>query len=77
MARTLQLRVVAEGRERSSSGEFLRDHGCSQIQGYLFSKPLPADEFAARLRANIGARLTFPAACRDWKYVIDARLRAP
>ena len=52
MCRTLQLTVVAEGVETSGQREFLRERGCTQMQGYQFSKPLPADPFAALARQH-------------------------
>ncbi len=51
MARSLNLEVVAEGVETDEQMEFLRARGCDFAQGYYFSKPVPADEFA-RLFAN-------------------------
>jgi EAL domain-containing protein (putative c-di-GMP-specific phosphodiesterase class I) len=42
MARALALRVVAEGVETEEQLSILRDLGCDEHQGYLFSKPLPA-----------------------------------
>ena len=42
MARALALRVVAEGVETEEQLEILRELGCDEHQGYLFSKPLPA-----------------------------------
>jgi EAL domain-containing protein (putative c-di-GMP-specific phosphodiesterase class I) len=42
MARALALRVVAEGVETEEQLEILRDLGCDEHQGYLYSKPLPA-----------------------------------
>jgi diguanylate cyclase (GGDEF)-like protein len=41
MAHSLHLRAVAEGVETAQQLEFLRGHGCDEIQGYFFSKPLP------------------------------------
>jgi diguanylate cyclase (GGDEF)-like protein len=41
MAHSLRLRAIAEGVETAQQLEFLRTHGCDEIQGYFFSKPLP------------------------------------
>jgi EAL domain-containing protein (putative c-di-GMP-specific phosphodiesterase class I) len=43
------MKVVTEGVETQAQHDFLRQHGCEQYQGYLFSKPLPAAEIAAKL----------------------------
>ncbi|ANO50152.1 putative bifunctional diguanylate cyclase/phosphodiesterase [Woeseia oceani] len=53
MARKLNLNVVAEGVEIDEQLQFLRGHGCNQIQGYLFSKPLPPAELLALIGDNV------------------------
>lgn len=45
MAHQLGLTIVAEGVEETRQLAFLRDRGCDIIQGYYFSRPLPADKF--------------------------------
>jgi len=49
MAHSLHLRVVAEGVERTPELAFLRHLGCDECQGYLYSRPLSARDFAALL----------------------------
>ncbi|MFN0039936.1 MAG: putative bifunctional diguanylate cyclase/phosphodiesterase [Burkholderiales bacterium] len=44
IARSLHLKVVAEGVETAEQYEFLRKLGCDQIQGYYFSRPIPSSE---------------------------------
>lgn len=44
MAHHLKMSVIAEGVELEQDLDFLRKVGCDEIQGYLFSRPLPADE---------------------------------
>jgi len=53
MGKRLGIRVVAEGVETHAQLVFLRERGCDEIQGYYFSKPLPAGEFAHYLRRNL------------------------
>jgi PAS domain S-box-containing protein len=55
MARALRMRIVAEGVETRMQMVALHGQGCSVMQGYLFSRPVPGDEFAAlNLRAADG-----------------------
>ena len=45
IAKSLKLMVVAEGVENGDQLEFLKEHGCEMVQGYYFSKPVPAEDF--------------------------------
>ncbi|MDX2321033.1 MAG: EAL domain-containing protein [Moritella sp.] len=45
LARELNITVTAEGVEEVSQMEWLQEQQCDQIQGYLFSRPLPSDKF--------------------------------
>ncbi|QQE80955.1 EAL domain-containing protein [Alicyclobacillus sp. SO9] len=57
LAHSLNLTVVAEGIETNKQLEFLSNLQCEEIQGYLFSRPLPAEEFTKLLqRGEISVR---------------------
>jgi len=49
MAKSLNLKVIAEGVEDEAQMSFLRAHHCDEIQGYYFSKPLTVDKVADKL----------------------------
>jgi diguanylate cyclase (GGDEF)-like protein/PAS domain S-box-containing protein len=50
LGRSLKLKVVGEGIESEHVMDYLRDQGCDQAQGFLFSRPLPAPEFESWYR---------------------------
>ena len=50
MAKALEMWVIAEGIESSAQADILRSAGCSEVQGYYFSRPLPDDAFEAMIR---------------------------
>jgi diguanylate cyclase (GGDEF)-like protein/PAS domain S-box-containing protein len=52
MAKSLHLKVIAEGVEDEAQMSFLRAHQCDEIQGYYFSKPLAVDKVADKLRPH-------------------------
>jgi diguanylate cyclase (GGDEF)-like protein/PAS domain S-box-containing protein len=50
LAHRMRLGVVAEGVETEAQAGYLRQNGCDEMQGFLFSKPVPAEEFAELVR---------------------------
>ena len=54
LAHNLRLGVVAEGVETAAQLDFLRAQGCDTVQGYLYSRPVPADDFAVLLQNGFG-----------------------
>jgi diguanylate cyclase (GGDEF)-like protein len=54
LGRSLRMCIVAEGVENETQLEFLRASGCDEVQGYLFSKPVPYEQALAWIRAREG-----------------------
>ena len=58
MGKQVRQEIVAEGVETLEQMRFLRDLGCDQLQGYLFSPPVTPDAFVAMV--GEGRRLALP-----------------
>ncbi len=58
LARSLQIVVVAEGVENHEQLRFLQNHACDEVQGFLFSQPLAAEEFCELLQGRRQSSLT-------------------
>jgi EAL domain-containing protein (putative c-di-GMP-specific phosphodiesterase class I) len=57
MAKGINLATIAEGVETEEQLNILKDLGCDEVQGYVLSKPLPADVFEERFLAPIKAEV--------------------
>lgn len=53
MAQSLGLKTVAEGVETREQAQYLTELGCDQLQGYYYSRPVPAEEFARLLQQQV------------------------
>ncbi|MFT5659677.1 MAG: EAL domain-containing protein (putative c-di-GMP-specific phosphodiesterase class I) [Sulfurimonas sp.] len=49
LAHSLNLKVIAEGVETKEQRDFLVENGCSSIQGYFYSKPIPTEDLKTYL----------------------------
>jgi len=52
LGKSLNLKLIAEGVETKEQKDFLVQNGCEQIQGYLYSRPIPAEEIEKLLKTN-------------------------
>jgi EAL domain-containing protein (putative c-di-GMP-specific phosphodiesterase class I) len=53
MSRSLDFKTIAEGVETDEQLSFLKECGCDEVQGYLFSKPLPAEQLEQFVRNRL------------------------
>lgn len=60
MGHALDLKVLAEGVEDEAQVRILRRHGCNEVQGYLYGKPMSADDLVERLRAGDSIPVAIP-----------------
>jgi EAL domain-containing protein (putative c-di-GMP-specific phosphodiesterase class I) len=72
MGHALGLKVVAEGVETAGQQALLRKQGCDEMQGYLFSRPIPAARFQEYLEGE-PARVSRPPAARGARRVSASR----
>jgi EAL domain-containing protein (putative c-di-GMP-specific phosphodiesterase class I) len=72
MAKSLNLKVIAEGVETEAQMAFLREHHCDEIQGYYFSKPISTGEVADKL---LFARTEQNSALSNFLELQTSRLR--
>ena len=55
MAHVLKLRVIAEGVESRAQADYLRRHGCDEVQGFYYGRPVSAEELGRRLQGDAAA----------------------
>jgi len=58
LGHSLNLRVIAEGVETKEQRDFIVENGCKSIQGYFYSKPIPAKEFEVLLKDGLFSELS-------------------
>jgi diguanylate cyclase (GGDEF)-like protein len=73
LAHSLRMTVIAEGVETDPQARFLRAHGCEQMQGYLFSPPLPAHEIEHLLLLREDAVAPAPASAVASRGIVAPR----
>jgi diguanylate cyclase (GGDEF)-like protein len=74
MGKALGLTVVAEGVETSEQDDFLRRKECDELQGYLFSKPVPADEIPPMLAPVVASPSLQPQRAEEPEALAPARM---
>jgi diguanylate cyclase (GGDEF)-like protein len=60
MAKAMRLRIVAEGVEKEKQRELLRERGCREVQGYLYSPPVTSESMEELLRKGVSPKGSEP-----------------
>jgi EAL domain-containing protein (putative c-di-GMP-specific phosphodiesterase class I) len=55
LGKSLQLEVIAEGVETEAQEAFLKSEACDEVQGFYYSRPVPADEFTKLLQLSMAS----------------------
>jgi EAL domain-containing protein (putative c-di-GMP-specific phosphodiesterase class I) len=53
MAKSLNLKTIAEGVENNHQFEMFKGKGCDEIQGYFFSRPIPSEQFLKLMQKGL------------------------
>ena len=77
MGRNLGLEVTAEGVETEAQADFLKAEGCPEMQGFLFSRPLPADAFERYVRSGLSKGADLSGTESTARQVSARRSRTP
>jgi len=72
MGHALRLKIIAKGVENEAQLDFLAANFCDEMQGYYFSRPLPADQCTKLLAERADAASVFRLACQQRALTLDA-----
>ena len=54
MSKAIDIRTICEGVETNQQAEFLRNIGCDMVQGFLFARPMPEENYLKVVRESVG-----------------------
>ena len=76
MGRSLNLRVIAEGAETQEELAFLKSHQCDEAQGHVFSRAVPAEQFAHLLQHGLPVPSAMPQVIEHLRPLSGQRCRS-